>query len=314
MRSKKQGTPSLIGSNLLWTLWSVARGPRRLKVVRSNFGSTGATKSSAGGSTVLWSIIVPVVIPIAALLSLTALFRFTHADISICQHFFCAEDGSWSLGETEPWKFAYAYGPLPGLILGIGGLAIGVASLTWRRLRAYREAGFFLAAVLAIGPGLVINGLFKPNWCRPRPRQIVEFGGDQQFVCVWGRPTERVCKSFPSGHASMGFYLMAPAFLLYRRRRRLALGFVALGLTWGTLLGVARIAQGGHFPSDVLWSAGMTYLSALALYYLFNLGKRRALRSDAGQPAGFEPIVIGAEAAGDVRPATDEGAGRRKAA
>jgi len=118
----------------------------------------------------------------------------------------------------------------------------------------------------------------------------------------------------------MGFYLLTPAFLLYRRRRGLALGFVALGLTWGSVLGVARIAQGGHFPSDVLWSAGMTYLSGLALCYLFNLGKPGAVRPGIDQSAEFEPIVIGADAAREFRPAADEllpadkEADRRKAA
>jgi membrane-associated PAP2 superfamily phosphatase len=265
-------------------------------------------------------VAVPLLIPLSTLLSLTALFRLTNADIAICRVFFGAGDGSWSTGEAEPWKFAYSYGTLPGLAIGIGGLAVGVASLAWRRLRAYRDAGFFLAAVLAIGPGLLVNGLFKPYWSRPRPRQIVEFGGDQQFVHVWGWTSERMCKSFPSGHASMGFYLMAPAFLLYRRRRRLALGFVALGLTWGSVLGVARVAQGGHFPSDVLWSAGMTYLSALALCYLFNLGKSGVSRARTDQPARFEPIVIGPKTARDIPPAADkplpaeEEADRRKAA
>jgi len=259
-------------------------------------------------------------IPLVPLLSLTVLFRLTDADIAICQAFYDAGDGSWSVGEAGLWKFVYSYGTLPGVALGIAALAIGAASLAWPRLHAYRDAGFFLATVLAVGPGLLVNGVFKPHWCRPRPTQIVEFGGNQEFVPVWGWTSERMCKSFPSGHASMGFYLMAPAFLLYRRRRRLALGFVGLGLAGGVVLGIARIAQGGHFPSDVLWSAGMTYLSALALYCLFNLGRHGALCADADQPAEFKPVVVGAEAAHGIRPATDERrpadeeADRRKAA
>lgn len=320
MRSKRQGTPSAYRSNLLWTLWSVARGLRRAKLAEASPDSGGTGKSGDNDSALWWSVIVPLLIPLLTLLSLTAVFRLTNADIAICRVFFGAGDGSWSIGESQPWKFAYSYGTLPGVAIGIGGLAIGAASLAWRRLRAYRDAGFFLAAVLAIGPGLLVNGLFKPYWCRPRPKQIVEFGGTQQFVHVWGWTSERMCKSFPSGHASMGFYLLAPAFVLYRRRRRLALAFAALGVTWGSVLGVARIAQGGHFPSDVLWSAGMTYLSALALCYLFKLGERGTLRNGADHPARFEPIVIGAEAARSIRPvaeerlSADQEADRRKAA
>jgi len=320
MRNKNQVMPSAERTPHPRTSWSVARWTRGSEVADATPSLDGKTKTDDSDPAVVRRIAVPVLIPLLALLSLTALFRLTNADIAICRVFYGQDSVAWPMAEANLWKFAYTYGTLPGLVLGIGGLAIGTASLAWRRLRGYREAGFFLAAVLALGPGLLVNGLFKPYWCRPRPKQVVEFGGDQQFVHVWGRTSARMCKSFPSGHASIGFYLMAPAFLLYRRRRRVALGFVALGLVWGMLLGVARIAQGGHFPSDVLWSAGMTYLSGLALCYLFNLGKPGVSRVDVDQPIEFEPILIGAEAARDIRPAVgdrlpaDEEVDRRKAA
>jgi membrane-associated PAP2 superfamily phosphatase len=69
----------------------------------------------------------------------------------------------------------------------------------------------------------------------------------------------------------MGFFLMGPAFLLYRRRPRWAWFFLLLGMAGGGLLGLARVAQGQHFPSDVLWSGGLVYLSGLFLGYLFHL-------------------------------------------
>jgi membrane-associated PAP2 superfamily phosphatase len=37
------------------------------------------------------------------------------------------------------------------------------------------------------------------------------------------------------------------------------------GLVYGCIMGMARIIQGGHFLSDVLWSAGFVYLTALVL-------------------------------------------------
>jgi membrane-associated PAP2 superfamily phosphatase len=63
----------------------------------------------------------------------------------------------------------------------------------------------------------------------------------------------------------MGFYLMAPAFLLYPRRRGLAGAFLGLGLLGGGLMGMARIVQGGHFLSDIVWSGGIVYLTGLFL-------------------------------------------------
>jgi membrane-associated PAP2 superfamily phosphatase len=34
------------------------------------------------------------------------------------------------------------------------------------------------------------------------------------------------------------------------------------------MMGYARISQGAHFLSDVLWSLGIVYLTGLALFYL----------------------------------------------
>ena len=68
---------------------------------------------------------------------------------------------------------------------------------------------------------------------------------------------------------------MAPAFVCYRRRPWLAAAFVLLGLTAGTVIGLARIVAGGHFPSDVLWSGGIVYFTALALAAPFRFGREK---------------------------------------
>jgi membrane-associated PAP2 superfamily phosphatase len=47
-----------------------------------------------------------------------------------------------------------------------------------------------------------------------------------------------------------------------------SLFFVALGLGYGSLVGLARMLQGAHFLSDVLWALGFVYLTALASFYL----------------------------------------------
>jgi lipid A 4'-phosphatase len=59
-----------------------------------------------------------------------------------------------------------------------------------------------------------------------------------------------------SGHAAMGFFPMALAWVC-RRQRRL---WTAAGLTIGGLVGLGRILQGGHFLSDVLMSAAVVWL------------------------------------------------------
>lgn len=232
----------------------------------------------------LWS-------PLLLLAVLTAVFRLSNADLEICR--WCYGDGRqpWWSATIWPWQFLYAYGPLPALALGLGGLGVGILGLFWQRLRGYRTAGFFLAALLALGPGLLVNGVFKPNWQRPRPLQIQVFGGSQRFVPVWGWGADLEGKSFPSGHASMGFYLLAPAFLCYRRRRW-ALAFVALGLAGGLLIGAGRVAQGAHYPSDILWSAGMVYLSGLILWSLIRIASRARTSLADGRRAVPEPSLV----------------------
>jgi lipid A 4'-phosphatase len=224
--------------------------------------------------TTSWHLVILVLLPIAVLTIATGLFRFTDVDRLVSQWAYHDSTDPWPWAHTQLCDFIYSYGTLPGIFLGVGGLAVALVGSVWHRLRPYRRAGFFVAAMLALGPGLMVNGILKPQWCRPRPCQTAEFGGNQDFVSVWNMGTFDQCKSFPSGHASMGFLLMGPAFLLYRRRQRLAAGFVLLGLAAGMALGVTRILQGGHFLSDVVWAAGMVYFSGLALVGLYRLAER----------------------------------------
>jgi membrane-associated PAP2 superfamily phosphatase len=237
-------------------------------------------------------LFLPVYLPFLLLALLTVLFRLSEADLSICRLSYDRGGHHWLGADSAVLKFIYAIGPIPALTLGIGGLAAGMSSLFWRPLRSYREAGFFFAAMLALGPGLIVNGVFKPYWNRPRPVQTLAFGGSQPFVPIWESGPCPHSKSFPSGHASMGFYLFAPAFLLYRKRRAWALAFVALGLAGGLVIGAARVLQGAHYPSDVLWSAGMVYLSGLALYGGIQLVKSAANRMDAFASPKPELVVV----------------------
>jgi len=130
-----------------------------------------------------------------------------------------------------------------------------------------RRAGIFLLLALALGPGLVVNSLFKDHWGRARPAQVTEFGGDKRFTPAFA-PSDQ-CRSncsFPAGDPSVGFFLVAAAFLLPARRARRNATAAALGL--GALLGLMRIAQGGHFLSDVVASGFLVFAVSWALYRL----------------------------------------------
>lgn len=131
------------------------------------------------------------------------------------------------------------------------------------------RAVLFMLAVLAVGPGLVVNAVFKEHWGRARPRDIAEFGGARAFTpaFVISDQCERNC-SFVSGHASLPFALAALGFLLRRRRWAVYAGAAALG----GLVGLGRIAQGAHFLSDVVFSGIFVFLVAYLLaHYAFRL-------------------------------------------
>ena len=172
------------------------------------------------------------------------------------------------------------------------------------RLAGARRPALYLVLVVALGPGLVVNLAFKDHWGRPRPRDVVELGGRQPFLPLWVPGDDRQAKSFPCGHCSMGFYLGVPYLLLKRRRRLAAWGFLGLGLVAGGMLGVARMMAGGHFLSDVVWSGGMVWIVALALYHALDLDRapepapavrdlRKARLVTAGS-AGVLTLVTGA--------------------
>ncbi len=239
----------------------------------------GAVQKLARGT--LAAVCAPAVwIPALLLVLLTLLFRFTDADVACVRPFFGGHvpgdqfPDRWPMMVTYPWKGFYDFGVYPALILGCGGLIAWIASFFWTRLESWRDPGLFCGLLLIVGPGILINGVLKPYWGRPRPNALVEFGGQRQFLPVWQYGHGQDESSFPSGHASMGFYLMAPAFVFRRRRPRLALAFLLLGTMSGSVMGLSRVVAGGHFPSDVIWAGAFVYFLALAIAYPFRFDSR----------------------------------------
>jgi lipid A 4'-phosphatase len=211
-------------------------------------------------------------IPLFILGCLTMVFWFTNVDIELQKAFYSPDEG-WYLKDTNPWKALYDFGNLPGLILAASSLMILVLSFAYSKALRYRKIALFLALVVCLGPGLITYSVFKDNWGRPRPRQLEVFGGKEKFLPVWVRGAPGRGKSFPSGHASIGFYLLAPFFFLRRCAKRWAAFFLALGIGYGVLMGIGRMVQGGHFASDVVWAGGITYLTGLLLFYILRFDK-----------------------------------------
>jgi membrane-associated PAP2 superfamily phosphatase len=216
-------------------------------------------------------IVVDWIAPLAILAAATMILRVTSLDIDIERAFF--RDG-WYRANEQPWSFLYHYGVFPAWAVALGSLALLVLSRWKPGLVARRRMFLYLALVMIVGPGLVVNVAFKDHWGRPRPMDLPEFGGHYEYVTVWDKGDPDQGASFPSGHASTAFYFFALYFAL-RGRSRWAWLWLAVALSYGSLMGLARMIQGKHFLSDVVWSAGFVYLVAVSLYYGMRLKPAR---------------------------------------
>jgi lipid A 4'-phosphatase len=136
-----------------------------------------------------------------------------------------------------------------------------------RRMLMPPRAALFMILTLALGPGLVVNGLAKEYWGRPRPIDVQQMGGKQPFVAWWDpRGTCQKNCSFVSGDVSGGFWTLAPAALTPPPWRPLAYG-AAIAL--GSGIAVLRMLFGGHFFTDAVFAGVITFLIIWLTYNCF---------------------------------------------
>jgi len=153
---------------------------------------------------------------------------------------------------ARPYRGPYLFVSVATKVFYITLLVLLVAKLALRgKLKAVSmRVVVFFSLSLAAGPWLGVHHLMKDGFERPRPRDIVEFGGEKQFVSAL-HISDQGGSSFVSGHAAMGFYLASFALLAHGRRRQVMYG---LSIAAGLYLGYLRVVGGGHFFSDVLFS------------------------------------------------------------
>lgn len=206
-----------------------------------------------------WSFVIPTLL----IVLITFVFRHSDLDQWFSAAFFSEREQRFPLADAEPWETIDDVGVYAGIVLGIAGL--GLSFSTWRRpgFHWQHRMGLVLFLSAVIGPGLIVNGVMKPGFGRPRPREITEFAGKREFVPVGTAVESRKRNaSFPSGHAAIGFFLMTPAFFFVRHPRWAILWFT-VGLIYGGTMAASRVIQGGHFVSDVLWSLYLVYIIGL---------------------------------------------------
>jgi membrane-associated phospholipid phosphatase len=124
----------------------------------------------------------------------------------------------------------------------------------------------FLITTMLVSSVFLSNLVFKGHWGRPRPVTVTQFGGDLDFV-PWWDPRGKCPKncSFFSGEGSAAFWTYAPAALAPPAWRPLA--YVA-ATAFGATTGVLRMAFGGHFLTDVVAAALVSFITVWIAYAL----------------------------------------------
>ncbi|MCX8004693.1 MAG: phosphatase PAP2 family protein [Burkholderiaceae bacterium] len=169
--------------------------------------------------------------------------------------------GLYALNRAVTWlsRIALAAVLLGALVAWLAPPSASQRGLAW--LRAQRRALLYLLAVAALGPGLMVNALFKDQGGRARPVNVSEFGGSKRFTrpFVFADQCARNC-AFPSGHVAAATMPVTGYFLARSRRARR--GWLLAGVAGGGAVGVARMLTGSHFLSDVLFAMVFVFLAA----------------------------------------------------
>jgi lipid A 4'-phosphatase len=192
---------------------------------------------------------------------------FTPAlDLYISGLFYSPQSGFY---DNLFFHYLFKYGELFGL--ATGGVVACAFLLTYfiPKWKQWRRGLLLMILTLVIGAGLITNVCLKGYWGRPRPKQVIEFGGHHSYRPFWSpnfHTKEDPQKSFPSGHVAMGFYFLSLCLVgkRYHSKPLFAAGLFFTFFLGGGLM-VARVAQGGHFLSDVIASPFIMWFVARAL-------------------------------------------------
>jgi lipid A 4'-phosphatase len=175
-------------------------------------------------------------------------------DVWLARVVYHAEPGStW---QALGW-WLRQYGTWPGALAAVAGLVALLWPGLWRRRPLVYQTGAVLVLTALLGAGLLNQVVVQELTDRHRPREWVLATEPPKSGDFEGN-------SLPSGHAGIAFVLAAPWFVLRRQKPKVAIAFLAVGLTWGLLVGVGRMILGAHFLSDVL-VAGAISLGVAAM-------------------------------------------------
>ncbi len=214
--------------------------------------------------------ILEFVIPFSLVFILTIAAFFTDLDLSVSAYFFEASANKWS--DSSFVTFVYDYGPKVAVLSAFWAVFRLILSYVVPNQFSHRAKSYFVIVSILLVPVFLTHVVLKDVWKRPRPRDTIEFNGNHDFLRILKiSDHDFLGRSFPSGHAAAGFCLVFGYFLFKRKSGFLARITLSGALLLGCLLSYARIASGGHYFSDILWSFGLCWFSVYALYYCWFL-------------------------------------------
>jgi len=164
---------------------------------------------------------------------------------------------------VHAWHMSVPWAGRSMLLVGVLLLVFGQSVMT----PATRRKTYGLLVGLVVGLWLIMHVGFKDNWGRARPSEISAMGGSHTYSSplVPSTACDTNC-SFMSGHAGTGFVLIGLGALATTRTRR---RWLAIGWAAGWVLGLIRIAQGGHFLGDVLFGGLLLWGCAWATRWTY---------------------------------------------
>jgi lipid A 4'-phosphatase len=215
-------------------------------------------------------VVLEFLAPVLFLLLATLFFRLTDADILIAGLFYSPSKG-WFLENLWVVEILHRFSSVPAILVSAVAAGLLVHRFFSKKAVRRQESALYCFLVFMVGVVLIVNLVFKDQWGRPRPNQTQPFGGPKQYLAIWEKGDCRECRSFPCGDASAGFFFIFPYFILRPKSPRRALFYLLLGLGFGSVFGLCRMARGAHFASDVIWSGGFMYLTCVTFYYALRM-------------------------------------------
>jgi lipid A 4'-phosphatase len=210
----------------------------------------------------------PLLLTTLITLTLSAVFvSFPGIDLAVSRLFYVEGIGfpASKITALNTFRAFGQYFPLALTVALIFGLVLKLIYPSRPSLFPPRFTLYF-SSLFLLGPALTVNGIMKPLFDRPRPRNVIDFGGTDPFVHAWGLGGHYFDdRSFVSGEAAVVACLIPLAFFVPVVWRRSI--FVLLSV-FAALTALNRIAFGAHFLSDVLIASGLMAMLAIGLAHL----------------------------------------------